>query len=161
MGGPRFVGGQLSSWNRLCFQGGYLGVRRLPGAPGDSGLWPAVWTLGNLARDLYPSGMSGGEKAGRSCDACAWPTPGTMYGGGAAQRVTACEVPAPSTGFRGYQGRGAPEMDLLELMTCPTADVEGLGVPLPPNASCLFQGTQVAPRLPPAYRPWPNGNAGA
>ena len=59
-------------------------------------------------------------------------------------------------GFRGYQGRGAPEMDLLELMTCPTADVEGLGVPLPPNASCLFQGTQVAPRLPPAYRPWPN-----
>ena len=91
-----------------------------------------------------------------SYDACAWPTPGTMYGGGAAQRVTACEVPAPSTGFRGYQGRGAPEMDLLELMTCPTADVEGLGVPLPPNASCLFQGTQVAPRLPPAYRPWPN-----
>ena len=48
-------------------------------------------------------------------------------------------------------------MDLLELMTCPTADVEGaVVVPLPPNASCLFQGTQVAPRLPPAYRPWPN-----
>ena len=75
--GSRFVGGQLSSWNRLCFQGGYLEVRhRLPGAPGDSGLWPAVWTLGNLARDLYPSGMSGGFWP-ISYDACAWPTPGT------------------------------------------------------------------------------------
>ena len=85
--GSRFVGGQLSSWNRLCFQGGYLEVRhRLPGAPGDSGLWPAVWTLGNLARDLYPSGMSGGFWP-ISYDACAWPTPGTMYGGGAAQRA--------------------------------------------------------------------------
>ena len=53
--GSRFVGGQLSSWNRLCFQGGYLeAATGCPGAPGDSGLWPAVWTLGNLARDLYP-----------------------------------------------------------------------------------------------------------
>ena len=49
--GSRWIGGQLSSWNRVCFQGGYLEVRyKSPGTFGEDGLWPAIWTLGNLAR---------------------------------------------------------------------------------------------------------------
>ena len=61
LSGSRWLGGQLSSWNRVCFQGGYLEVRyRSPGRFGEDGLWPAIWTLGNLARDTYPSAMTSG-----------------------------------------------------------------------------------------------------
>ena len=56
--GSTYTGGQLTSWNRVCFQGGYLEVRFKP-AVGQTkdinmdGLWPAVWSMGNLLRDNY------------------------------------------------------------------------------------------------------------
>lgn len=46
-----FTGGQLTSWNKFCFTGGRIEASvRLPGRPDVMGLWPAVWTLGNLGR---------------------------------------------------------------------------------------------------------------
>lgn len=45
--------GMLQSWNRLCFKGGLIEVNvQLPGSGQVSGLWPAVWTMGNLARPV-------------------------------------------------------------------------------------------------------------
>ena len=59
-GGAQYLGAQLSSWNRFCYQGGYLEVsfmmppsaRKLPG-----GVWTAIWVMGNLARDVYPASV--------------------------------------------------------------------------------------------------------
>lgn len=45
-----FRSGMLQSWNKFCFQGGYIefGVS-LPGKPTAQGFWPAVWTFGEIA----------------------------------------------------------------------------------------------------------------
>lgn len=46
-----FRSGMLVSWNKLCFQGGYLETEVIfPGGPATRGYWPAVWTMGNLGR---------------------------------------------------------------------------------------------------------------
>ena len=46
-----FRGGLLTSWNKFCFQGGYIEVNAvLPGRPDVSGFWPAAWTASNLIR---------------------------------------------------------------------------------------------------------------
>lgn len=45
------VAGMLTSWNKLCFTTGYIEVRlSLPGSGNVPGLWPGVWTMGNLGR---------------------------------------------------------------------------------------------------------------
>ncbi|KAJ7770236.1 glycoside hydrolase family 16 protein [Mycena maculata] len=55
-----FEGGLLSSWNKFCFTGGYIETSvRLPGAPNILGLWPAVWTMGNLGRAGYGASLEG------------------------------------------------------------------------------------------------------
>jgi beta-glucanase (GH16 family) len=49
-----FRSGMLSSWNKFCFQGGYLEMSAiLPGSQAEQGWWPGLWTLGNLARPGY------------------------------------------------------------------------------------------------------------
>lgn len=46
-----FRGGMLQTWNKFCFTTGYLEVSvSLPGSPQAPGLWPAIWTMGNLVR---------------------------------------------------------------------------------------------------------------
>ena len=41
----------LTSWNKICFTTGYIEVRvSLPGSGTTPGLWPGVWTMGNLGR---------------------------------------------------------------------------------------------------------------
>ena len=48
--GASYAGGQLTTWNRMCYQGGYLEVRyQPPGAYGVDGNWPAIWTMGKYA----------------------------------------------------------------------------------------------------------------
>ncbi|GAA5898575.1 hypothetical protein JCM8208_004704 [Rhodotorula glutinis] len=136
--GLNFRSGMLQSWNKFCFTGGYMEVRlSLPGEPDTQGLWPGVWTLGNLGRAGY-----GGTTQGvwpYTYDACdvgtlpnqTWPngtdpvaakTSGSRdYGGELSwldgQRFSACtceedrdEHPGP----RPSVGRGAPEIDALE-----------------------------------------------
>ena len=79
LGGADYLGGQLSSWNRFCYQGGYLEVSfRLPGSPGQPGIWPAIWVMGNLARDTYPA--SAESVWPFTYDVCACPGPDSLYG---------------------------------------------------------------------------------
>lgn len=50
-----YTSGMVMSWNKFCFTGGILEVSlELPGDGQSSGLWPAVWLMGNLARANYP-----------------------------------------------------------------------------------------------------------
>lgn len=55
-----FRSGQLTSWNKFCFTGGYLEAAViLPGSPKVSGWWPAIWTMGNLGRANYGATTEG------------------------------------------------------------------------------------------------------
>ncbi|KAG9090754.1 hypothetical protein FRC07_012024 [Ceratobasidium sp. 392] len=55
-----YTGGMVSSWNKFCFTGGYIEANvSLPGSSKTYGLWPAVWTLGNLGRAGYGATLEG------------------------------------------------------------------------------------------------------
>ncbi|WFD30045.1 hypothetical protein MSPP1_001058 [Malassezia sp. CBS 17886] len=55
-----FRSGMLQSWNKFCFQGGYIEAAAvLPGGPATQGYWPGFWTLGNLARPGYLASTEG------------------------------------------------------------------------------------------------------
>jgi hypothetical protein len=46
--------------NKFCFTGGYVETSvQLPGANNVLGLWPAVWTMGNLGRAGYGATLDG------------------------------------------------------------------------------------------------------
>jgi Beta-glucanase/Beta-glucan synthetase len=46
--------------NKFCFTGGYLESSvQLPGASNVLGLWPAIWTMGNLGRAGYGASLEG------------------------------------------------------------------------------------------------------
>ncbi|KDN41045.1 hypothetical protein RSAG8_07751, partial [Rhizoctonia solani AG-8 WAC10335] len=58
--GLNYTGGMLSSWNKFCFTGGYIEANvSLPGSSKTYGLWPAVWTMGNLGRAGYGASLEG------------------------------------------------------------------------------------------------------
>ena len=55
-----YTGGMVSSWNKFCFTGGLILANvSLPGASDVVGLWPAIWTLGNLGRAGYGASLDG------------------------------------------------------------------------------------------------------
>lgn len=55
-----YTGGMLSTWNKFCFTGGILEASvTLPGANNVRGLWPAVWSMGNLGRAGYGASLEG------------------------------------------------------------------------------------------------------
>ena len=42
-----FRSGMLQSWNKFCFQGGYIEFSALlPGTEKEAGWWPGLWTMG-------------------------------------------------------------------------------------------------------------------
>lgn len=46
--------------NKFCFTGGYIEAAvQLPGANNVIGMWPAVWTMGNLGRAGYGASLEG------------------------------------------------------------------------------------------------------
>ena len=50
-----FRSGMLQTWNKLCFNGGFY-VEISASMPGDtvaSGMWPGLWSMGNLGRAGY------------------------------------------------------------------------------------------------------------
>jgi len=52
--GLHYEGGMVTSWNKFCFTGGLIETSvTLPGANNVVGLWPAIWTLGNLGESLF------------------------------------------------------------------------------------------------------------
>ncbi|KAF6762238.1 glucosidase [Ephemerocybe angulata] len=125
-------------WNKFCFTGGYIEANvRLPGINNVAGLWPAVWTLGNLGRAGFGASLEGMWPY--SYDACDVGTVANQsrnglpiysitegdakYGGSLSylpgQKLSRCtcpgeEHPGPVHPDGTYVGRSAPEIDVIE-----------------------------------------------
>ena len=55
-----WTGGMMSTWNKFCFTGGLIETAViLPGVNNIVGLWPAVWTMGNLGRAGFGASLEG------------------------------------------------------------------------------------------------------
>ncbi|KAN0061985.1 beta-glucan synthesis-associated protein [Thecaphora frezii] len=55
-----FQSGMVQSWNKFCFQGGYIEFSiKQPGSPTTMGYWPAAWIMGNLGRPGYLASTHG------------------------------------------------------------------------------------------------------
>ncbi|EIM83185.1 glycoside hydrolase family 16 protein [Stereum hirsutum FP-91666 SS1] len=55
-----YQSGMVTTWNKFCFTGGYVETSVvLPGFSNIIGLWPAVWTVGNLGRTGYGATLDG------------------------------------------------------------------------------------------------------
>lgn len=102
-----FSSGLVQSWNKFCFTGGIVEIRaRLPGQASIGGLWPAMWLLGDLARATYVASTDWiWPWSYAKCDRTRQYT----------QEINGCE-PDPHYGLKPYMGRGAPEIDILEVM---------------------------------------------
>ena len=133
----QYTSGMLNSWNQLCFKGGVFEVSvSLPGPAGVPGLWPGIWTMGNLGRPGYKSTTDGvWPYTYNTCDAGITPNQSSPDGLNflPGQRLTSCSCkgedhPNPGT------GRGAPEIDILEA-----------AVDLGNSLGVVTQSFQVAP----------------
>ncbi|KAF8622154.1 hypothetical protein AX15_007272 [Amanita polypyramis BW_CC] len=153
-----FQGGLISTWNKFCFTGGIFEASvQLPGANNVVGMWPALWTMGNLGRAGYGATLEGmWPYSYDSCDVGTapnqtrngLPVAATVHGdhghGGAlsylpGQRLSRCtcegsDHPGPLHADGSYVGRSAPEIDLLE------AQVSGI-----PGVGQVSQSAQWAP----------------
>lgn len=106
-----FRSGMLQSWNKFCFTGGILEVRvQFPGKSDIGGLWPAVWLLGNLGRATFEASTN--LMWPWSFDKC---DPTLQH----AQEISACDVTS-HFGLLPKQGRGATEIDIIEVMPGPS-----------------------------------------
>jgi beta-glucanase (GH16 family) len=136
--GLQFRSGMLNSWNQLCFKGGIFEVSvSLPGPAGVPGLWPGVWTMGNLGRPGYLSTTDGlWPYTYQACDVGITPnqssSDGLSYLPG--QRLPSCTCPMEDHPTPG-KGRGAPEIDVIEAGSAYA----------PHNMSIATQSYQVAP----------------
>lgn len=109
--------GMLQSWNKLCYTQGILEVSsKLPNYGNVTGLWPGIWSLGNLARAGYlASSEAVWPYSYDSCDAGITANQSSQDGISylLGQKLSACtcdgeDHPNPGT------GRGAPEIDVIE-----------------------------------------------
>ncbi|EWC43470.1 hypothetical protein DRE_07549 [Drechslerella stenobrocha 248] len=129
--------GMLQSWNKLCFKGGVLEVSAsLPAPGGKLGLWPGIWTLGNLARPGYLATSDGTwPYSYDECDIGITPNQSSPDGISflPGQRLNSCTCKGEDHPNAGA-GRGAPEIDALEASG---AGALSLGV--------ASQSTQIAP----------------
>ncbi|KAK1221780.1 hypothetical protein PQX77_015398 [Marasmius sp. AFHP31] len=137
--------GMLQSWNKLCFTSGYIEIAvTLPGQNGQAeGYWPGAWTMGNLGRPGYRATTDGmwpysydacdvgtfpnqtmkdqsGPAAALFSDA-SWPEYDKKLSVLTGQRLSACTCPNQDhpgpwlSGENRYRGRGAPEIDIIEV----------------------------------------------
>ncbi|KAF9481165.1 glycoside hydrolase family 16 protein [Pholiota conissans] len=132
--------GMIQSWNKFCFTGGILEAKVvLPGTPTVSGLWPAVWALGNLGRAGYGASLDGtwpysydscdvGTLANQTYPGTKTPLAAVQNGDPShgnelsflpGQRLSACTCkgeshPGPVRSDGSYVGRAAPEIDVFE-----------------------------------------------
>ncbi len=109
--------GMLQSWNKLCFTQGILEVSAsLPGSAHVSGIWPGIWSMGNLARPGYLASSEGvWPYSYNSCDAGITPNQSSTDGisflpGQKLNQCTCSGSDHPNPGV----GRGAPELDAVE-----------------------------------------------
>ncbi|EEY58794.1 uncharacterized protein PITG_20894 [Phytophthora infestans T30-4] len=146
-----YRGAMVQSWNKFCYQGGMLEVRaQLPGvtdpdsgnpdvALGEDGkvqntkyypTWPGIWMLGNLGRAIFSASTNRmWPYSYNECDADVFDP--------SFQRISACDS-NPGYGLNPNQGRGAPEIDVLE----------GGGL-------AISSSLQIAPGMPDDYRLFP------
>lgn len=136
--GLDYQGGMMSTWNKFCFTGGLIETSVvLPGANNIVGLWPAIWTMGNLGRAGYGASLEGmwpytydscdvGTVANQTLNGL--PIAATENGdpsnGGVlsflpGQRLSRCTCPGeshpgPVHSDGTYVGRSAPEIDIFE-----------------------------------------------
>ncbi|KAI3406240.2 SKN1 [Candida oxycetoniae] len=109
--------GMIQSWNKMCFTQGRIEISaKLPNYGNVTGLWPGLWTMGNLGRPGYLASTEGvWPYTYDSCDAGITPNQsspdGISYLPG--QRLNKCTCPGESHPNPGV-GRGAPEIDALE-----------------------------------------------
>lgn len=109
--------GMLQLWNKVCFTEGHLDISaQLPNYGNVSGLWPGLWTLGNLARPGHLASTDGTwPYSYDSCDAgitANQSSPdGISYLPG--QRLNSCTCKGEAHPNPG-RGRGAPEIDAIE-----------------------------------------------
>ncbi|KAF2744401.1 glycoside hydrolase family 16 protein [Sporormia fimetaria CBS 119925] len=115
--GLNYRSGMLNSWNQVCFKGGIFEVSvSLPGPAAVMGLWPGVWTMGNLGRPGYLSTTEGmWPYTYQACDVGITPNQssydGLSYLPG--QKLPSCTCPGEDHPTPGT-GRGAPEIDIIE-----------------------------------------------
>jgi len=112
----KFTSAMLQSWNKVCFTGGYFEVRlKLPGTIEKGGVWGAAWMAGNLGRPGFMGSSEGmWPYSYNNCDQGAASQRGLDTGTDLdGQKVSACEA-HPGNGFHHNQGRGMPEIDLIE-----------------------------------------------
>lgn len=135
-----YTGGMMSTWNKFCFTGGLIMMNAsMPGSSSAGGLWPAVWTMGNLGRAGYGASLDGmWPYSYDGCDVGTLPnqtradgTPDAAATGGwegeplsylPGQRLSACTCseddalhPGPIKSDGTYKGRSAPEIDIVEM----------------------------------------------
>lgn len=109
--------GMLHSWNRLCFTQGVLEISvKLPNHGKITGLWPGLWSMGNLGRPGYMATTEGvWPYSYEACDsgitANQSSTDGISYLPG--QKLNSCTCPGEDHPNPGT-GRGAPEIDIIE-----------------------------------------------
>lgn len=140
VGNKTYTSGMLQGWNKFCFTGGIVEFSvKFPASPG---YWPAVWMFGNLGRAVYEDSCT--DVWPWTFDVCSKSLQDSLPVN-QRQRIQTCNS-TPGTGLNPKQGRGAPEIDI----------VEGWGGETPPSGN-VMQNFQVAPRLPRYF--WPrNGN---
>ncbi|KAJ7573871.1 beta-glucan synthesis-associated [Mycena floridula] len=146
-----YEGGMVSTWNKFCFTGGLiLASVRLPGANNIFGLWPAVWTMGNLGRAGFGASLEGmWPYSYDSCDVgtvknqsvngvpAAAVSNGDPYNGDklsflVGQRLSRCTCPGEShpgpihAEDNSYFGRSACEIDMFEAQVSRAQGVGGV-----------------------------------
>ncbi|EDO15916.1 hypothetical protein Kpol_480p3 [Vanderwaltozyma polyspora DSM 70294] len=129
--------GMVQSWNKMCFTQGALEVSaNLPNYGRVTGLWPGLWTMGNLARPGYLGSTEGlWPYSYEGCDAGITPNQSSFDGISylPGQRLSVCTCDGEDHPNQGT-GRGAPEIDILEAEADTTI---GVGV--------ASQSLQIAP----------------
>lgn len=133
-----FTSGMVQSWNKFCFTGGIVEVDIIfPGDPAIGGLWPAVWMLGNLGRATYEASTNN-----------IWPWSYNVCDREKqdAQSISACNR-IEHYGLHPFQGRGATEIDLVEVMTG-TSNGPLPGTSPPVSLPYADMTLQVAPGVP-------------
>jgi hypothetical protein len=109
-----FKSSMVQSWNKFCFTGGIVEVDiMLPGDPHIGGLWPAVWLLGNLGRATYE---------GSTNNIWPWSYDTCDRKKQEAQTISACNA-QNHFGLNPFQGRGATEIDIIEVSTGKASDI--------------------------------------
>lgn len=91
----------LQSWNKFCFQGGYIEWSIMqPGSPETTGYWPAAWLMGNLGRAGYLASTDGmWPYSYQSCDTGILPNQTFMNASGPYEAIHSSGEYAQSNGY--------------------------------------------------------------